>query len=157
MSTQTTAPEETIANPHASEFDFWLGTWNVLWGENPESREKRGTNTITKILENQVVFEHFNGRPTLEYEGMSHSVFDVNEGVWKQTWVDSQATYLDFKGGFADGKMILSRDTVKDGKPIQQRMVWYNIAPDSLEWNWERSLDGGQTWETLWHIIYERQ
>ena len=46
--------------------------------------------------------------------------------------------------------------TDKNGQPILQRMLFYNIRADSLDWNWERSDDGGQTWKTLWKIHYER-
>ena len=52
--------------------------------------------------------------------------------------------------------MILVRDAVVEGKAIKQRMVWFNIQSDTLEWNWERSDDNGQSWKTLWHIDYKR-
>jgi hypothetical protein len=36
-------------------------------------------------------------------------------------------------------------------------MVWYNIASDQLDWNWERSEDEGTTWTILWQIHYQRK
>lgn len=71
--------------------------------------------------------------------------------------VDNSGSYLDFTGGFTDGKMILSRAFQKDGKRIQQRMVYFDITPDSFKWNWERSLDEGKTWEAMWKIDYTRR
>ena len=54
--------------------------------------------------------------------------------------------------------MILSRDaTSPEGEAIKQRMVWYNIGADELDWNWDRSKDEGKTWETLWAIHYTRK
>ena len=44
-----------------------------------------------------------------------------------------------------------------DGQTFLQRMVWYAITADSLEWNWERSNDDGDTWRVLWQIHYRRQ
>lgn len=38
-----------------------------------------------------------------------------------------------------------------------QRMIWYNIEENSLDWNWEKSNDNGMTWKTLWTIHYERR
>jgi hypothetical protein len=53
--------------------------------------------------------------------------------------------------------MILSREFEKDGKKINQRMVWYNIQENSLKWNWERSEDKGKNWKVLWEINYKRK
>lgn len=134
--------------PETSQFDFWLGNWDATSGDQPQ-----GVNRISKRWD-RVVVEEFKGK---NLEGHSVSVYDTNSKYWKQTWVDSQGAYLDFTGGFADGKMTLSRSFVKDGKTIQQRMVWYDITPDAFNWNWERSDDGGKTWTVNWNIRYTRQ
>jgi hypothetical protein len=137
--------------PEASQFDFFVGKWDAAWG-----KDLHGTNQITKRW-NRVVVEEFNGHPGMPLEGHSVSVYDVNTKLWKQTWVDNEGSYLDFMGGFADGKMALSRSFAKDGKTVQQRMVWFDITPNAFKWNWERSLDGGQTWEVQWAIRYTRR
>jgi hypothetical protein len=36
------------------------------------------------------------------------------------------------------------------------RMRFLDLAPDSLRWTWERSTDGGSTFEELWRLRYER-
>ena len=90
--------------------------------------------------------------------GRSVSVLVPRENLWKQTWVDNQGGYLDFTGGLVEERMILSRAAVNpEGQPIIQRMVWYNITSDSLDWNWERSNDSGKSWEILWQIHYKRK
>jgi hypothetical protein len=138
------------ALPGEREFDFWLGVWDVAWREGG-----KGTNTITSILDGRVIQENFDGSPGTLLRGMSVSVHE--NGVWKQTWVDNNGSYLDFVGEFHDGKMDLRRRAALDGKPIIQRMVWYNIAQDELDWNWERSDDEGKTWTVLWQIHYRRR
>jgi hypothetical protein len=137
--------------PETAQFDFWVGNWDASWGNS-----LHGTNHITKRWD-RVVVEEFNGKPGQDFEGHSVSVYDVRTKCWKQTWVDSQGGYLDFTGGFADGKMTLSRSFAKEGKTILQRMVWYDIKPDAFEWNWELSDDGGQTWKVNWNIHYTRK
>ena len=137
--------------PEAKQFDFWLGEWDAAWGEN-----LRGVNRITKRWD-RVVVEEFSGHPGMTLEGHSVSTYDVVAKQWKQTWVDNEGSYLDFTGNFADGKMTLRRAFQKDGKTIQQRMVWYDIAADVFKWNWERSLDDGKTWEVMWKIVYTRR
>ena len=89
--------------------------------------------------------------------GVSVSTFNPALGKWQQTWVDNSGGYLDFTGEFVDGKMILSREAIVQEKPIKQRMVFYNIAENELDWNWERSNDDGETWQVVWHIHYQRK
>jgi len=55
-----------------------------------------------------------------------------------------------------NGKIILKtpeRQTPK-GK-MQSRMVFYNMAKDSFDWNWEASTDSGN--QLKWKIHYERK
>ena len=100
--------------------------------------------------------ENFDGRPSLDFQGLSFSVYDRNAGCWKQTWVDSEGSYLDFVGSFADGVMELRRSGECDDAGSVFRMRWENIEPNSLDWSWQRSVDGGETWTTLWAIEYSR-
>jgi len=136
------------SNPE-NQFDFWLGEWNVTWGE-----AGKGTNHIERILDGRIVQENFSA-PDLH--GMSFSAYDLERGMWCQTWVDNNGTYLDFTGKFEDGRMILSRDALVKGQACKQRMVWYDIEENKLEWNWERSDDNGKSWQVLWQIHYTRK
>lgn len=132
-----------------NQFDFWLGEWEVTWGE-----DGKGTNRIERILGGKVVQENFHGG---DLHGLSLSAYDTERGLWCQTWVDNNGSYLDFTGKFEDEKMILSRDAVVKGETCKQRMVWYNIEMNRFDWNWERSDDGGVTWRVVWLIKYTRK
>jgi hypothetical protein len=138
---------------NAADFDFWLGQWDCAWEGGG------GVNTISRILDGNVIEERFDSSasPTSAMIGLSVSVFNEQTRRWHQTWVDNQGGYLDFVGDFTDGKMILSREAMREGQPVQQRMVWFDITPAAFEWHWDRSLDGSSTWETLWHISYRRK
>ncbi len=135
------------ANPE-NQFDFWLGEWEVTWGE-----DGTGTNRVTRILDGRIIQENFSGG---DLRGLSLSAYDPERKLWCQTWVDNNGTYLDFTGKFEDEKMILSREAVVKGEACKQRMVWYNIDTNLLDWNWERSDDDGVTWRVLWQIKYKR-
>jgi hypothetical protein len=132
-----------------NQFDFWIGEWNVTWGE-----DGKGSNRVERILDGKVIQENFSAP---ELEGKSVSVFDPERGLWCQTWVDSNGTYLDFTGRFEGERMILSRDAIVKGQACRQRMVWYDIRENQLEWNWERSDDNGNSWRVLWQIHYTRK
>jgi hypothetical protein len=149
LPTDSTAP---AAPPQAArQFDFWLGDWDVSWGD------QRATNSVTAILGGAVIQEQFDGRPSADWQGMSVSVYDPRRAEWRQTWVDSQGNYWAFTGGFADGRMTLSTDDVRDNRPVKLRMTFYNLAADSLDWSWERSDNGGESWTVLWQLHYERR
>ena len=42
-------------------------------------------------------------------------MFDAKDACWKQTWVDDNGSYLDFRGGFDGEAMALSRQLL-DGQ-----------------------------------------
>ena len=136
-------------NPE-NQFDFWLGDWEATWGE-----DGKGTNHVERILDAKVVQEDFTAP---DMHGISFSVYDPERKLWCQTWVDNNGSYLDFTGEFEDGQMILGREVQKkDGTKIMQRMVFKNITPNSFDWSWEASNDGGKTWQVQWPIHYTRK
>ena len=151
MTTDANQAEHTAVPPapETRQFDFWLGEWDVSWDGG------RGTNSIRSILGGHVVEERFHAESP-PFEGMSVSVYNARRGLWQQTWVDDQGTYLDLSGGWRDGEMTLSTERLVDGKPATLRMVFYNIAADQLDWRWERSTDGSE-WQILWQIRYQRR
>lgn len=130
------------------QFDFWLGEWNAIWEGGS------GINRVSLAFDGKVVQENFTAPDLI---GMSVSVYDAERKLWCQTWVDNTGSYLDFTGTFENGKMTLSRDAIVKGAACKQRMVWYNIMPNEFDWNWERSDDGGKTWQVKWKIKYTRQ
>lgn len=136
------------------QFDFWVGEWEatyVMGGKQGQSR-----NRITKVLDGCALLEEFDGAPGTPLVGRSYSAYDRAANAWKQTWVDNQGSYLDFVGGFADGRMVLSRETMRNAKPVKQRMVFQDIQADRFKWLWQASTDGGATWTTGWEIDYRR-
>ena len=86
---------------NGSELDFWLGSWDVRWEGGA------GTNDITRELGGKVVVERFAGRPALELQGLSVSVFDAEADLWRQTWVDDQGGYFALAGGM-DGDSFVA-------------------------------------------------
>jgi hypothetical protein len=136
--------------PHA--LDFWLRDWAVSWGDGGQ-----GTNSIRPILEGRVIEESFGGRDKDDVLlGRSLSVLDERDGQWRQTWVDSNGSYLDFVGVEVDGRIAFERETTLEGAPVVQRMVWLDVTADGMRWQWQRSRDGRASWQVSWEIAYRR-
>ena len=151
INAQSDTIDKPCSAPEASQFDFWVGSWELTWNDTV-----KGTNVITKELDGCVIHENFSD-PKNKFDGRSYSVYNSTKGMWQQTWVDNQGNYMDFEGGFENGKMTLSRSFVgPKGLTVMQRMTFFNIVDDSLDWSWESSLDDGNTWKKLWLIHYKR-
>jgi hypothetical protein len=132
--------------------DFWLGSWIVAWAGGGH-----GTNTIRRILDERAIEETFDGSDAdSSLKGRSLSVRDAADDRWRQTWVDSTGAYLDLVGVEVDGRIAFQREAIIDGRPVVQRMVWLDVSPDALRWQWQRSRDGGASWEIVWEIDYRR-
>jgi hypothetical protein len=138
-----------------TELDFWLGEWQVSWDGG------HGTNRLTRILGDQVLLEEFEEAPSGDgsppLHGRSWSVFDPVRGLWRQTWVDNQGSYLDLAGETVDGRFAFGRAAPERGPTARQRMVFRDVEPDRFRWTWESSPDDGATWVTRWEIAYTRR
>lgn len=144
-------PSPPCSTVEAHQLDFWLGTWNLTWKDGGV-----GTNTVTSDYSGCVIREDFSDAAG-SFLGMSVSVYNPGMKLWQQTWVDNYGSYLDFTGGLQDGgNFRLSRSVATPKGVLSQRMTFYNIESDSLDWDWETSLDEGETWDLKWQIHYER-
>jgi hypothetical protein len=142
----TAAPEDV---PERRQFDFWLGEWDARWDGG------QGTSTITSELGGTVIMEQFDGRPGTPLQGISVSVYDAAESIWRQAWVDSTGGYLDFTGGPIEGGMELRRAARVDAPPYRMRFV--DIRRDSFTWHWESWSNDDSRWDEQWRIAYTRK
>ena len=134
-----------------NQFDFWLGEWDIHWGEN-----NHATNLVEKILDGKVIQENFMA-PDLK--GISVSCYDPERSLWCQTWVDNNGTYLDFTGKFEDNKMIFQTNPFafsKDTLAIR-RMTFFNLGPDKVRQFGEISKDNGKVWVAEFDLEYRRR
>lgn len=144
------------AQTDSSSFNFWIGDWVGEW-KDVNGKSYTAINKVKLILDNAVLEENF--RSNVEGKGLngnSYSVYDKNEKMWRQTWVDNYGGYLLFEGGMVNDEMILIREGKdKKGNPIKQRMIFYNITENNFDWNWEK-LNDQNNWELVWKIHYTR-
>src|SRR5574338_66920 len=120
--------------PEARQFDLWLGDWDVT---DPDGTLV-GRNRVTSLFDGRALREAWAGVSGLR--GTSLNAFDVERGVWHQTWVDSSGALLLLEGGFQDGAMVL------EGRSggVRHRITWSQIESDRhrVRQHWETSPDG---------------
>lgn len=56
-----------------NQLDFWLGQWDVTWGE-----DGKGSNYIQRILEGKIIQENFSAP---DFHGMSVSSYDPERSL----------------------------------------------------------------------------
>mgnify|MGYP003460919129 FL=1 len=148
--------DKPCSSPEASQFDFWVGKWQLNW-KDPDGTLKSGTNVINKILGSCVIEENFTSGDSTFF-GKSVSIYSPTKKIWQQTWVDNNGAYMDFQGGRDGENMYLQRIVKnKEGKEIIQKMTFTDIKENSFTWNWESSGDNGGTWVQIWQILYTRK
>lgn len=150
------AQQPACAGPEFHQLDFWLGRWDVQWDASPGQPAGRGTNLITRDLDECVIHEHFNGgSSTGNLLGESWSIYHAPVQRWRQTWVDNQGGYFALVGGPQEDKFVLVSNSLSDNAP-RQRMVFEDITPSALTWRWQRTEDKGVTWTDAWVIHYTK-
>lgn len=144
--------------PDFDQFDFWVGNWDLSWPAEQMGGESgtigSGTNRVERVLGGCVIEENF-ATGDGNFRGHSVSVLDSRERVWRQTWVDSAGGYISLAGSYDGEKLELRTEPVeREGDLALNRMVFHAITETSLQWDWQGSRDGGETWVDLWNITY---
>ena len=150
-------PRPNCTSPQSHQFDFWVGSWEVRPTSRPDIIahsliEKRYSDCA--IRENWMpVGKEISGG------GGSLSNYDDRRQKWRQAWVDSSGTRVDFDGGFTAGIMTLQgvwENMLGPGKDALVRMH-YQLLLDGAVHQWsEQSIDQGKTWQPGFNFIYRR-
>jgi hypothetical protein len=134
--------------PEHRQFDFWLGKWEVHTADG----KRAGANTIRLMLGGCVLQEHWRG--ARGHQGTSYNIYDASRRRWHQTWVDDQGLLLELDGAYADGRMVLSGETVDSaGRTMRQRITWERMEGGKVRQRWDASSDGVK-WESQFDGIY---
>lgn len=146
------ASHPCAALPEARQFDFWVGKWEV---RNPQG-QLAGTNEIQLILGKCVLLENWTGQRGSS--GKSINLYNQYKGFWQQTWVDDQGDVTEFVDGvYKDNVMRFRAETRgRDGKTVQRRLSFTNLAPGKVRQFSEQSTDSGKTWSTEYDLTYTR-
>lgn len=96
-------PPSPCATPDHRAFDFWVGAWDVY----PSGATRLVAHSLIERLYGGCAIRE-NWMPLGKTGGGSLSSFVPDEHAWRQTWVDSAGTRVEFKGGMEGGRMVLT-------------------------------------------------
>ena len=137
------------ASSEYRQFDFWIGDWMVT---TPDG-EVAGHNTIESIMDGCALRENWTGAKG--NRGTSLNIYSARDGLWRQTWIDEQGTFLQIQGGLKDGSIEMEGEMIgRDGKPVTHRIAWTPRKDGTVQQLWSVSTDGGETWKVVFDGTY---
>ena len=160
MALQAAAPAAAPAgcdSPESRQWDFWVGSWEV----RPANADK--------VIAHSLIEKRYTGCAIRENwmplgrevagGGGSLSFYDPRRRQWRQVWIDSSGTRVDFDGGFKDGVMSIAGNWANYGGPGKDALVrmQYQLLPNGEVRQWaEQSTDGGKSWQPGFDFRYRR-
>ena len=143
-------PCEAIAA--ASDFDFWLGRWEVRLPDGTLV----GHNTIEKKNGGCSIEESWEGSGGSS--GTSVSFYLPSRGEWRQIWTGSGGTLFDITGGFTDGAMRMEGqiEYVNQDKVVAFRGSWTQSEDGRVRQRLEEFDLAAQTWVVWFDGFYRR-
>ncbi|MET3119218.1 hypothetical protein AAKU64_003457 [Undibacterium sp. GrIS 1.8] len=160
--------ETLITTSNASDFDFFIGRWNVAHrrlkerlANSNEWLEFTGSCITQKILGG---LGNFDDNILVLPEGTYHAAtirsYNPASGTWSIWWLDGRNPgNLDVPvvGQFENGIGRFYAEDTFNGKAIRLRFLWTQPVPDMPRWEQAFSADAGETWETNWVMDFSRQ
>ena len=116
-----------------TDFDFWLGDWDVRDAEGA----LQGHNRITREENGCLILERWTSASG--NTGQSYNFYDPRVEAWRQVWV-SQGITVDYKGGLdASGAMVLFGDIAyRDGSIFPFIGRWEAMPDGSVKQSFEQ-------------------
>lgn len=163
------APLQSSANLSGlHDFDFLVGEWRVhhrrlkeRLADNHEWVEFEGTCAMRKLMDGWGnVDDNVLNMPDGAYRAIGLRAYDPKTAQWAIWWVDGRNPFGDLdppvKGRFENGVGNFYSDDTLRGRKVRVRFTWSHITPTSAQWDQAFSPDDGKTWETNWHMDFER-
>ncbi len=133
------------------QFDFWIGDWDVF-----VNGSKVGENLVELEMKGCTLVE--NWKNTGGGLGKSLNIYNSSTKKWKQFYVDSTGSVLEFEGEFKDKIMSLKGETLgANGAKTLHILDFHDLPDKTVRQSWQQSTDGGKTWVTVWDSIYVKK
>ncbi len=140
-------------NEAFSEFDFWIGQWDV----HGVGGAYAGSNVIKRAQRGCVLIENWSSASG--GSGMSINYLDKISGEWVQVWNDASGSQINIRGGMTEEGMLLvgTIHYVTSNSTSPFRGLWTLLPDGRVRQFFEQSADDGETWTTWFEGFYTRK
>ncbi len=128
--------------PEYRQFDFWIGEWDAYNAKG----QLAGHSLIEPVYGGCGVRENWKSK---NISGGSLNMYDRNQDLWIQNWIDSTGGRIDFTGGWNGTSMVLTGADI-DGDT--HRMTFTPNDDGSVRQHGEGLIDG--EWATEYDFTY---
>ncbi|QJR15335.1 hypothetical protein [Usitatibacter palustris] len=147
---EKTAMNAVVAHAGARDFDFLVGSWQVL-NRHPNDREEMmGRATVRPILAGLGTIDeiHFPARGIAD---ATLRLYNPDTGRWTIFSLNRRTGMLETAatGAFRNGVGEFFGEDVDEGRPVRVRHTWSRITRDTARWERAFSHDNGRTWQTV--------
>ena len=135
------------------QFDFWLGHWEVY---NP-SGQLVGFNTVELEQDGCALKETWTGLTGIK--GTSLNYYDQRAKKWNQLWIDNSGGNLSMSGSYTNSQMIFYTEVLFDEQKKENykvRITFTNHGDGTIRQLWERTIDEGENWSTVFDGVYKK-
>jgi len=142
-----------VSNPDNRALDFWLGQWTIAAPGGSTS----STSTVALELDRCLVVERWDGGRG--HSGESLFAYSADDKSWHGMFADNEGRVHVFLDGKASPGMarFTGPSQGPNGESVLNRVTIRRIAANHVEQEWEKSSDGGKTWDTAFRGEYTRK
>ena len=139
------------ADSEVRQLDYWLGHWTM--------KSDGGSSTSSKVtlsLDKCMFIEHWeNGKGHVTEKMFAYSPEDKN---WGGMFADNEGRVHVFLAGKVSSGTAEFHGPSRgpNGETVLHKLRVVRMAPDRLEETWEKSVDNGANWTTVYRAEYSR-
>jgi hypothetical protein len=157
------SPTWVLADGHAAacsassatrELDYWLGDWKVTM---PGNQGSGTTSKVTLALDKCVIVESWNDGKG--HVGENRFAYNYEHKTWGGLFVDNNGHVHVFTDGKVATGTAEFHGPVRspNGDTTLHRIRITRRGPNQVEQLWEKSVDDGATWSTVFRGEYIRK
>jgi hypothetical protein len=143
---------ECSKNSANRKLDFWLGNWAVTY----PGVTSGATSTVSLDLDKCLIVETWNGGQG--HSGKNMLAYSADDKSWHGMFADNEGRVHVFEGKVTSGVAEFHGPSVgPSGEAVLNRIKVIRETPDKLEQVWEKSIDNGSNWKTVFQGEYSRR
>jgi hypothetical protein len=146
------APEACATSSEGRQLDFWLGDWSIAAPGGSGSSSSKVYLTLDRCL---LVEKWDGGRG---HSGENMFAYSADERSWRGMFADNMGRVHVFSEGRVAAGVAEFNGTNRGptGETVLDKVRVVRIAPNKVEQTWQKSMDNGATWMTVFRAEYTR-